>query len=97
MYLFCYTVFGKDMFDMRGALGFTGGNFSTDVEYVVGDRGLTTPCEECGPLVRPSYVPDDMFPNWPQLSHSEAAILIVFPASFKGASDGWSFREDENK
>jgi len=95
---FSYTVFGKDQFAIRESLGFTGGNFSTDGNYVVGDTGSSVPCEHCNEnLPKPIYVPVELFPNWPHLSQDEARTLIGFKASAKGASDGWTLPEDDEE
>jgi len=94
---FSYTVFGVAQFGIRAGLGFTGGNFSTDGLYVVGDRGETGHCEECDDaLVKPSYIPAEKFPNWPHLSHQEARELIAYPATSQGASDGWIYTDPQD-
>jgi len=99
---FSYTVFGSDKFSDRDALGFTGGNFSTDGSLVVGDLGSAVECVGCdNALAKPSYVPAtfkdskgitrNLADNWPHLDHDEAGFIIKIKASSVGASDGWSF------
>lgn len=91
---YTYTVFGSAQFDDRAGLGYTGGNFSTDGQYVVGDLGNSDLCDSCDlELAKPSYVAAEKYPNWPHLNHDEALELVGFAASSDGSSDGWYFYE----
>jgi len=73
---------------IREALGYSGGNVSTDSLLVVGDKqdsdmtlgGLTIP-------TKPSYM--GALPDWPFVSHEEALTEIHKQATTENGSDGW--------
>jgi hypothetical protein len=91
---FIYTVFKTDETSIteRDSQGFTGGNFSTDGNLVVGDKCVDGNCTCTDVPTKPTYVVEAMS-NWPHLSHQEALALVHYEATSDGASDGWFFSD----
>jgi hypothetical protein len=93
-FIYCLTY--KTQFAERLTKGFTGGNYSTDGNWVIGDKGSTTDMNMW------CTYDDSLVPQWMKdlgvteccLTHELAQSIVNTLASAEGASDGWYFNED---
>ena len=94
-YNYCLEAVTPAALERRASEGFTGGNISTDGNWIIGDLGNDNMFMVAG------FDADDL-PQYAKdlgvtkccLTHEEALALVGSEASAKGASDGWQFPED---